>query len=181
MVLVPGPHLLSGAMDLARARIPLGIARITYAILIILTICVGLVLGLALGGVNLPASGVSRAVPLGYDVLAAGVAVAAYGTFFAMPWRMLPIPIAIGMLAHACRWIAITLAGVNAATGALIASLIVGIIMTPISDRLRLPFAGIAFASVCRSFQGSSSFEWQAEWSRSSPLVLSHLSSWFPR
>jgi hypothetical protein len=36
-------------------------------------------------------------------MVAAGIAVAAYSTFFAMPWRMLPIPILIGMLAHACR------------------------------------------------------------------------------
>src|ERR1700729_2469803 len=31
MVLVPGPHLLNGALDLARARIILGTARISYA------------------------------------------------------------------------------------------------------------------------------------------------------
>jgi hypothetical protein len=58
------------------------------------------------------------AVPLGYDVLAAGIAVAAYGTFFAMPWRMLPIPILIGMLAHALRWVSIVVAGVSAEAGA---------------------------------------------------------------
>jgi len=43
-------------------------------------------------------------VPLFCDVIAAGVAVAAYGTFFSMPWRMLPIPMLIGMLVHAARW-----------------------------------------------------------------------------
>jgi uncharacterized membrane protein YjjP (DUF1212 family) len=155
MILVPGPHLLSGALDLARARIPLGIARIVYATVVTLTISTGLVLGLALGGVGLPPSGVSAIVPLGYDVLAAGVAVAAYGTFFNMSWQTLPIPIAIGMLAHGCRWSAITLAGVNPATGALIACLIVGTLMTPIADRLRLPFAGLAFASVVSLIPGS--------------------------
>ncbi len=31
MVLVPGPHLLNGAIDLARTRIALGIARLAYA------------------------------------------------------------------------------------------------------------------------------------------------------
>ena len=72
--------------------------------LIILMICTGLLLGLSLGGVTLPVSGPSLPVPLGYDVIAAGVVVAAYGTFFAMPWRVLPIPILIGMLAHASRW-----------------------------------------------------------------------------
>jgi uncharacterized membrane protein YjjP (DUF1212 family) len=155
MILVPGPHLLNGALDLARARIPLGIARIVYATVVTLTISTGLVLGLACGGAGLAPGGTSAVVPLGYDVLAAGVAVAAYGTFFNMSWSVLPIPIAVGMLAHGCRWGAITLAGVNPATGALIACLIVGIIMTPIADRLHLPFAGLAFASVVSLIPGS--------------------------
>ena len=155
MILVPGPHILIGAMDVARARIPLGIARLTYASLIILTICTGLILGLTVGGASLPASGVSSPVPLGFDVLAAGVAVAAYGTFFNMSWRTLFIPIVIGMFAHACRWAAITLAGANPASAALIACLLVGFIMTPIADRLRLPFAGLAFSAVVSLLPGA--------------------------
>lgn len=42
MVLVPGPHLLNGAIDLARTRIALGIARLTYVGIIVLMICFGL-------------------------------------------------------------------------------------------------------------------------------------------
>jgi uncharacterized membrane protein YjjP (DUF1212 family) len=154
MILVPGPHLLNGTIDLARARIALGASRIAYAGVIILMICTGLLAGLSFGSVSLSVSVPSYPVPLGYDVIAAGVAVAAYGTFFAMPWRMLPIPAAIGMLAHASRWGMISLAGASVQTGALAACLLVGIIITPITDRLRLPFAAFAFASVVSLIPG---------------------------
>src|SRR5258708_39606686 len=101
MVLVPGPHLLNGSIDLARVRIALGAARIGYASVIILMICAGLLIGLSLGGATLPISEPSYPVPLVYDVIAAGVAVAAFGTFFSIPWGILPIPVLIGMLPHA--------------------------------------------------------------------------------
>jgi uncharacterized membrane protein YjjB (DUF3815 family) len=154
MILVPGPHLLNGTIDLARARVALGASRIAYAGVIILMICTGLLTGLSFGSVSLPVLVPSHPVPLGFDVIAAGVAVAAYGTFFAMPWRMLPIPVAIGMLGHASRWGMISLAGASVETGALVACLVVGIIVTPIADRLRMPFAAFAFASVVSLMPG---------------------------
>ncbi len=154
MVLVPGPHLLNGAIDLMRARILLGLARLTYASLIVLAISAGLLIGLALGGTSLPPAAPAHAASLPGDTIAAGVAVAAYGAFFSMPWRLLPVPVLVGMLAHAIRWVAIVLAGASPAMGALLACLLVGTIIAPVADRLRLPFAGLAFASVVSLIPG---------------------------
>ncbi|MGZ5904094.1 MAG: threonine/serine exporter family protein [Reyranella sp.] len=154
MVLVPGPHLLNGAIDLMRARVQLGLARLTFASLIVLAISAGLLIGLALGGTSLPPAAPAHAASLLGDTIAAGVAVAAYGAFFSMPWRLLPVPVLVGMLAHAIRWVAIVLGGASPAMGALLACLLVGTIIAPVADRLRLPFAGLAFASVVSLIPG---------------------------
>src|SRR5260370_7181049 len=104
MILVPGPHVLNGMMDLSVARISLGASRLLYAGLVVLAISAGLLLGLGLLGVSLPVGEPGRAVPLWLDILAAGVAVAAFSIFFSIPLLILRCPVASPFIPHALRF-----------------------------------------------------------------------------
>jgi uncharacterized membrane protein YjjP (DUF1212 family) len=153
MILVPGAHILNASLDLARGRLSLGIARLTYSLMILLAICAGLLMGLALTNGSLTEDMLSAQVPLWLDIISAGTAVAAFGAFFSLPWRVLIAPILVGMVCHASRWLVLENGG-GIVFGAFVACLIAGITTAILARQLKLPFAALAFSAVVSMMPG---------------------------
>jgi uncharacterized membrane protein YjjP (DUF1212 family) len=154
VVLIPGSHMLNGLMDLIKARIHLGSARLIYAGLVIAAITTGLLLGLVLFGLTLPIDKTDRVVPLWQVAIAAGVATAAFGSLFSIPPGLLLWPVVVGTLAHALRW-AVLAMGFSTGAGTLGASFAIGLTLMPLARRQRVPFAGIGFVSIVSMIPGS--------------------------
>lgn len=153
MILVPGAHILNASLDMARGRIGLGWSRLIYCALILMSVCTGLLVGLSLVDASLAQGMPAVQVPLWLDIVSAGVAVAAFGAFFSLPWRMLVIPIAVGMICHACRWWVLD-QGQGVVAGAFVACLIAGTVTAIAARRLKLPFAALAFSAVVSMMPG---------------------------
>ncbi|GAA2234355.1 threonine/serine exporter family protein [Herbiconiux moechotypicola] len=154
MVLVPGPQLLNGSFDLAALRIPLGLARLAFAGVVLFSVGAGLVVGLALGGASLPVDPPAEAAPLWLDALCAGLAAVCYGVFYSAPLRILYWPFVVGAGVHALHWIAVELGHVPPALSAGVACLVAASVLLPVAERFDLPFSAIGFASVVALMPG---------------------------
>lgn len=155
LMLVPGPHLINGLHDMLDNHMASGICRLGLAMGILTAAALGGVLGgwLTLGPATLstsPSQAVQLTLPL--DALLAGVAACGFGAFYNAPWRVLWVSILCGMVGHGLRYLCLDSLGVGIST--LFACLAIGLIAGVAADRMRLPFAALAFAGAVPMMPG---------------------------
>jgi uncharacterized membrane protein YjjP (DUF1212 family) len=141
LFLVPGFALVTGALDLARLDFSAGVARVTYALMILTSAALALwgvsaIVGLA--PVTLHPPDLPWAVLLVLRLVASFGGVLGFALMFNSPWRMALGAATVGMVANVIR-IELIEAGVVTQAAAAVAALLIGVIATYAAPRLDVP------------------------------------------
>jgi uncharacterized membrane protein YjjP (DUF1212 family) len=137
LLLVPGVPLVSGTADLFRGDIISGIARATFAFLVVISIGVGIWATLLL--TRLPVQIATAPQPnLPLALAMALVAAGGFAVLFDVPYRALPYAALVGMLAVGVRS-GVALLGLPAEAGPFFAGITIGALAELLARRLHLP------------------------------------------
>jgi uncharacterized membrane protein YjjP (DUF1212 family) len=156
LMLVPGPHFINSLHDIVENNMTTGLARFGLAVSIMVAASLGIFVGgwLTLGMTTVPPwDSTITHIPLWADVLLAGIAACGFGAVYNAPWRVLWISILCGMLGHGIRYLGLEY-GVGLAMSTLVACMVIGVVAASFVERLRIPFAAVAFASAVPMMPG---------------------------
>ncbi len=156
LVVVPGPHLINGLLDLIDNHLPMSLARLGLAAGVLLAAALGVVLGLKLTVTDptFPGSaGRAEQLTLWLDLLLAGAVACGFGVFYNTAWGHLWMAAAGGMAGHGLRYLALQ-AGYPLDTATFAGGLVVGATSACLARWSRTPVAVIAFAGAVTMVPG---------------------------
>jgi uncharacterized membrane protein YjjB (DUF3815 family) len=158
LMVVPGPHLINGLLDLIDNYVPMSLARLVLATGILLASTAGIVIGVEL---TLPDPiSVQQAVSPDHlnllsDVALAGIVTCGFAVFYNTVWRQLWMTILGGMTGHGLRFLALE-AGWRLEAATFLGGLAVGVISAWVARSRKLPVAVITFAGAVSMIPGLS-------------------------
>jgi uncharacterized membrane protein YjjP (DUF1212 family) len=158
LMVVPGPHLLNGLLDLIDNYLPMSLSRLGLATGILLASALGVVLGVEL---TLPEpffAGQAADAPhlnLVSDMVLAGIVTCGFAVFYNTAWRQLWMAAVGGMAGHGLRFLALE-AGCGLEVATFLGGLTVGAISAWMTRSSKTPFAVIAFAGAVTMIPGLS-------------------------
>jgi uncharacterized membrane protein YjjP (DUF1212 family) len=156
LMLVPGPHLINGILDLIDNHLPMSVARLGLAAGILLGSALGIVLGveLTLPG---PLPPDQRAngdhLNLVSDVVLAGIVTCGFAVFYNTGWRQVGLAAVGGMAGHGLRFLALE-ADCRPEAAAFLGGLAVGVVSGWLARSGKTPLAVIAFAGAVTMMPG---------------------------
>jgi uncharacterized membrane protein YjjP (DUF1212 family) len=158
LMVVPGPHLINGLLDLIDNQLSMSLARLGLAAGLLAAAGAGVALGVEL---SLPdpepvGQGTSLVkLNLVSDAALAGIATCGFAVYYNTAWRLLGIAALPGMIGHGVRFIALQ-AEYQLVAATFVGAMAVGIVAGLIARWARVPVAVIAFAGAVTMIPGLS-------------------------
>lgn len=150
LFLVPGFALVTGALDLAKLDFSAGVARLTYAMLILLSAAIsvwGVTWMTGLDTAPTPASAAPFWVELALRTLASALGVLGFALLFNSPLRMALGATAIGAVANVLR-LELADLGVAMQAATMLATLVVGLLAAWVAPALKVPRITVSVPAV---------------------------------
>jgi uncharacterized membrane protein YjjB (DUF3815 family) len=156
LMLVPGPHLINGLLDLVDNFIPMGLARLGLATSILVASALGIIIGIeaTLPALPLAEPGVrTDHLNVFSDMILAGIVAIGFAVFYNTAWPQVGLATAGGMIGHGLRFMALE-AGWRLEDATFLGALAVGVVSAWIARSYKLPIAVISFAGAVTMMPG---------------------------
>jgi uncharacterized membrane protein YjjP (DUF1212 family) len=158
LMVVPGPHLINGLLDLFDNNLPMSLARFGLATGLLAAAAAGVALGVELtlpDPLPIGQTDVAAHLNLASDAALAGIATCGFAVFYNTAWRQLGTATLPGMIGHGLRFVILE-AGVGLVAASFLGGLAVGVIAAWVARWHRAPVAVMAFAGAATMIPGLS-------------------------
>jgi uncharacterized membrane protein YjjP (DUF1212 family) len=157
MILVPGVPLINSIRDAINNNMVLSLARLSFALLVVVAIALGLIAATAITGVGIPVWGPTALLPILEDAVFSALTTIGYVFLFNVPLRFAWACVLCAVCCHALRttlmhW------GLDIVSGTLISSMVAGLLARIFFGAFQTPPTTFAFPSVVALVPGSYAF-----------------------